>query len=255
MAQTEVKINEWLVEGAEIFKNHLGLLSVASLTALFFSVLTLGILAGPMTAGLIRIILAFYDRDERPPQIRDIFKGFSYFKPAFLFSCLWCLTIGLIYILQRFIPFSIIWQALSMILYLGVSIFLMFGLYIIVDRNQGFRAAAKESIKMVRSNAGAFLKFGAMVTVIGSIGVLFCVVGTIFTLPLALCILAVAYREVFSGIVTERAALVTDEKPPIEGLKHSGASEEIEPVVYEVTDQEIKEITRQETAPQKPKDG
>ena len=235
METREVKLNEWLVEGFEVFKNHLGLLLTAMLVVLILSLLTAGVLAGFLTVGLIRMVLALYDGD-RSPQIGDLFRQWPRFKPAFLYSFIWGLVImGPGYVL-RMTP--LLGQLLSLAYVALASSFLIFGLFLIADRDRGFGAASRESFEMVRSNLWPFMGFGVTVLVIGLIGAAFCGLGLIFTFPLSLCILGVAYREVYGGVDTGRAELVTDEKPPLEPI----GKPDDEPRVWSVTEEEMEEI-------------
>ena len=53
-----VKFGEWIEAGFSLYKENFVVLVLANLIAAILSAVTLGILAGPMFAGLIIIILA-----------------------------------------------------------------------------------------------------------------------------------------------------------------------------------------------------
>ena len=76
---------------------------------------------------------------------------------------------------------------------------LMFGPFLIVDRNMDFWAASKTSYHMVRTNFWPFLSVSAVAGVIGSIGALFFGIGIVITAPIQACIMAVAYETVFGA--------------------------------------------------------
>ena len=63
-----------------------------------------------------------------------------------------------------------------------------------------FWPASMESINIVKSNFWPFLGFAVVAAIIGSLGAIACGIGAIFTLPIQVCILAVAYRAVFNGV-------------------------------------------------------
>ena len=206
MEKTPVKINEWLVEGFHVYKENFGVLLAASALTVILSILTAGILAGPLMAGLALMALRLYDRTENEVTAGNIFQGFRYFLPAFLFFLIWGYGVGIASTLLNLIP--LLGQAGTLILAFGVFSLTMFGLFLIVDNKRAFWPASTGSIQVVLTNLWPFLGFGALTLVVGQIGIVLCGIGLIFTLPLQFCILAVAYREIFSGVVTETEAPV-----------------------------------------------
>ncbi|MBF0528187.1 MAG: hypothetical protein HQK55_02720 [Deltaproteobacteria bacterium] len=195
MEKVEVNIGGWIQGGISLYKENLPVLVLASLVAVGLSVVTGAILAGPMMAGLVYIALALYDQQTPKPQVGDVFKGFRYFLNSFLFVLVWGLGTTVASAILHVIP--IIGQLAGMILSLLVPAVLMFSLFLIVERDTPFWPASMESIAVVRTNFWPFVGFGVLLTIISSIGALAFGVGIIFTLPLALCINVVAYREVF----------------------------------------------------------
>ncbi len=73
----------------------------------------------------------------------------------------------------------------------------MFGLYLIVDKQMNFWPASQESIHTVKTNFWPFLGLSAVASVIGSIGAIAFGIGIVLTIPIQVCILAVAYQEIF----------------------------------------------------------
>ncbi|MEW6263596.1 MAG: hypothetical protein AB1641_11025 [Thermodesulfobacteriota bacterium] len=197
MNTTEVKFNEWLQEGFSLYKENFGLLVVAALVAVLLSAVTLGILLGPMMAGMAMITLALHDKKLPKPTVGDLFKGFGYFLNTFLFFLVWGL-IGLVCsMILNIIP--ILGQLASLALGLGLSALLMFAMFLIVEKGLGFWPASMESIQVVKGNLWPFLGFGALAAIIGGIGSILCGIGIILTLPLQFCMVTVAYRQVLGG--------------------------------------------------------
>lgn len=206
MEETPVKLNEWLVEGFHVYKEHFGVLLAASLLTVLLSILTAGILAGPLLAGMALMTLRLYDRAGNSVTAGNVFQGFRYFLPSFLFFLVWGFGVGLASVLLNLIP--MLGQLGTLILVFGVFSLTMFGLFLIVDDKRAFWPASMGSIQAVIANLWPFLGFGAITLVVGQIGTILCGIGLVLTLPLQFCILAVAYREVFSGVVTKPEAPV-----------------------------------------------
>ncbi|MBW1708606.1 MAG: hypothetical protein JRG97_03495 [Deltaproteobacteria bacterium] len=195
MDRAQVKFGEWIERGFSLYKENFGLLVLAALVALVVSLVTVGLLAGPMLAGLALITLALYDKKEPKPELRNIFRGFDYFLNAFLFILVWFLIILVISAVLNVVP--VIGQLASIVFSLAAQTLLMFGLYLIVDEQMGFWSASQESISMVRTNFWPFFGLFLVSEIIGSIGAIACGIGVIFTAPIQFCILTVAYRDVF----------------------------------------------------------
>jgi uncharacterized membrane protein len=211
MQQVEVKFGDWIQRGFDLYKDNIGILIVVGLIAVVLSSITLGVLAGPMFAGAILITLALHDRKEPKPEIGDLFKGFDFFLQSLLFVVVWVIVAAVgSFILGQ------IWclgWVLSMAYMLVLEALLMFGMFLIVDRKREFWPASIESIEAVKANFVPFLGLSVLAGLIAASGVILCVVGVAITLPIGLCILTVAYREVFGGGPTE-AAVATPVQPP-----------------------------------------
>jgi len=195
MQKVDVKIGTWIEEGFNLYKNNFGTLVLASVIALVLSTITIGILTGPMIAGLIIVALQFLRKEEPKPDAGKVFKGFNYFLNSFLFMVIW----GLAILIGSFILtlFPIIGQLLSLFFAYSAQAFLMFGLYLIVDKQMNFWPASLESIHTVKTNFWPFFGLSAIASVIGSIGAIAFGIGIILTIPIQVCILAVAYQEIF----------------------------------------------------------
>ena len=195
MKKVEVKFGEWFERGFELYKANFGILIFASLIVLILSVVTLGILAGPMLAGLLLITLGLFDKKEPRPEVGGIFKGFDYFLNSFLFVVVWGAAIFVASIILSLVP--CIGQIVSLCLVFAAQAVLMFGLFLIVDKQMAFWPATVGSFDKIKTNFWQFLGFSIVAGIIGSIGAIACGIGAAFTLPIQACILTSAYREVF----------------------------------------------------------
>lgn len=200
MVDVTDKFGEWIKEGFEIYKNNLGVLILSSLIAFILTGLTLGVLGGPMFAGLIGMVLRLRDGEQPPPVVGDVFKGFQNFLPSFLFVIVWGLGVLVGSMILSVIP--CLGQLLSICLAVAASGFLMFGLFLIVDRSMEFWPASMASIEKVKPTLFPYLGLAVVAGIIGQIGALACGIGAFATMPIYFCIIAVVYRDVFDNGVT-----------------------------------------------------
>ena len=200
METVEVKFGDWIQKGFDLFKSNAGVLIPALLVAYLLSAVTIGILAGPMWVGMILITFALIDKKEPKPTIGDVFKGFAYFLPSFLFMLLFGIAAMVVSLILMWIP--CIGMLLNMLLLIAASTAVMFTLFLIADRKLDFIPAIRESWAMVKKNFWQFLALNLVAAVIGSIGSVVCGIGAIITMPLYFTIMATAYRELFGPAAT-----------------------------------------------------
>ena len=196
MKQVMVNLGEWLEKGFRLYRANMLKLIPATFIALILSVTTVGILAGPMLSGLLLITLALLRRQHPEPEIFQIFKGFRFFVNGLVFVLGWSLVVSAGSLILLMIPG--VGQLVVLFFIYSAQAFLMFGPFLIVDRDMGFWAATLKSFNTVKGNFWSFLSVSAVAGVIGSIGCIFFGIGIIVTVPLQLCILTVAYEAVFT---------------------------------------------------------
>jgi uncharacterized membrane protein len=136
------------------------------------------------------------DRKEPKAQVGDLFKGFDYFLNSFLFVIVWGAGLGIISLILFFIPCVGVLAAIA--LFVAAQAFLMFAPFLIVDKRMDFWPASMESFNRVKTNFWPFLALALVAGIIGGIGEIACGIGIVLTLPIQACILAVAYREVYT---------------------------------------------------------
>jgi uncharacterized membrane protein len=191
------KFGDWIKEGFIIYKENLGVLILASLIAFLLIGVTLGILAGPMLAGLIMIVLRLRDKKQPPPTAGEVFQGFQYFLPSFLFCIVWGVILVAVCLILAFIPY--LGNFLLVCICIAAEVFLMFGLFLIVDQKMDFWSASMASIEKVKPAFLPFLGLALVAGILGQIGAVACGIGVIVTMPINYTILAVVYRDVFGG--------------------------------------------------------
>jgi len=197
MEKVEVRFGDWIEKGFNLYKNNFGILVLASLIALLISAASFGILAGPMIAGMIIITLGLHDRKDPRPEVGTLFRGFDYFLQSLLFFVVWGCAVLVFSFLLALVP--CIGQLAALFAVYAAQSFLMFGMFLIVERRLEFWAASQESFNVVKTNFWPFLGFTIVAGIIGSIGAIACGIGVVITVPIQACIITVAYREVFSA--------------------------------------------------------
>lgn len=197
MRNVQVKFGDWIEKGFMLYKENFRILVLAAVFALVIGTVTIGILAGPMTAGMALLILQLLDGKEPKPDAGMVFKGFQYFLNSFLFVVIWGMAALIGSFLVGMVP--VIGQLASVIFIYAAQAFLMFGIFLIVDQKMDFRPASMESIDTVKANFWPLFGLSAVAGIIGSFGAIAFGIGIVFTIPIQASILAVVYREVFAG--------------------------------------------------------
>ncbi len=196
----DVQFGKWIEDGFRLYKSNFTTLILAALVLIILSGLTLLVLLPPLTAGFILLTLRMLDGESPPPGFGDIFNGFSCFFNALLFMLIWGGIIMAGVVLVGWIP--VLGQLASLFFSYAVQTLLVFGMFLIADRQMGFWEASTTSMDIVKANFWPFLGLTIVASVIGGIGAIAFGIGVFLTLPINFCILAVAYRAVFANPVT-----------------------------------------------------
>jgi uncharacterized membrane protein len=177
---------QWVGAGWAIFKGDLGnfvlmtiivlaLTAVASTTIVGYAVV-----GGPLFAGLF---LAVRRRMlPGPSDWADVFQGFNRFLDAFLLCLLttiFCM-IGLIFCI---FPFFI------------VAAMYLFAYPFMVDRGLGFWEAMESSRKLIAKDLSTYVLFFILLCLLNFVGLMLAGVGLLFTIPVSVAAVAVAYNE------------------------------------------------------------
>ena len=190
MPLTKIDIGAELGKGWRLFQPNMGLLIVASLIATLVSAVTCGILSGPLMAGMFLVVRRLIKNDPVKPQAGDVFKGFDYFVQALILIVL-CLVVVF---LLAMIP------VIGQLAGLAVSAVMFWGIMFVTYQKLSAIDAFKKIFEYLKTGEFTLpLVFGIIVSVISSLGVIACVVGMFFTIPLGYCMMACCYETLFGG--------------------------------------------------------
>ena len=118
----------------------------------------------------------------------------SFFKPRY---------VGAVILASLIIGIAAAIGSLCFILGLVVSLFTLFALVALVDRNLSPIDAIKASIDITKANFGPVILTWLMVLVITFVGALVCGIGLIVAVPVAELFLVYAYRKLSGGQVAQ----------------------------------------------------
>ncbi|MBF0224719.1 MAG: hypothetical protein HQK76_04615 [Desulfobacterales bacterium] len=198
MTDKEIKfIGESVTQGFEIYKNNFFPLIIFSGIAWLLSLITMMALSGPLLGSLVIVTLFLTDNEKFDLSTETIFKGFRYFVDLFLFVLIWGVGVGFVVFLVRPLPLG--WL-ISLIISYSVNVLIMFGPFLIVDKNMKFWEASLLSIEKVKNKFQLFFMLYIFAFVLGLSGAILVLIGVFITTPLYFCILSVAYKRVFKKL-------------------------------------------------------
>jgi hypothetical protein len=227
MEKVNVKFSEWMDQGLALYKVNFGVLVVGTLLTFLIGAFTMGILAGPMYAGMALIVLRLV-RGEKV-EVGDVFKGFEYFLQTFLlFIVLSAVMFGVGLLLNAIFCVG---QILNLAISLLITSFVILATMLIVDQKLDFWPACMKVFEVIKRNPGPVLGFMAIAGAISLVGAMACFVGVFFTWPLALCMLAVAYQHIFAPeamTIDVQAEIVVEAAEPADESDLTDTGEETE---------------------------
>jgi hypothetical protein len=211
-----VQIERWFKQGFALYKESAGVLILSYLLFSLISLFTVGLLAGPLLAGLVTIGLRLHDRSEPRPQVGDLFKGFDYFKDAFLLALTLFAALLAAALLIGWIPVA---GNILLYAFTGLAgLVAWFAMALVVEKKMAFWPAIRSSFDRVKPEIWPFLAFAILALLAGSIGSLLCLVGAIFTMPLYVGVMTAAYRDTFAEAGAEAGTGPAAPPPPADAL-------------------------------------
>ena len=214
-----IKPIECFKEGWELIKKDYWILFAVSLVGGLIGGMSFYILLGAMICGVYYCFLQTIDG--KPVSFDGLWKGFSYFLPAFLVTILivvpMLVLFGVMYVPlimtavmgSKLSPeelMGLMFGALAVDFVLAVIMtcfhtLLMFAFPLIIDRNLGAWAAVTTSAKAVWRNLGGVAGLIGVGIVLSLFGIITCGVGMYFIMPIFVAGFAVAYRKIFPAVM------------------------------------------------------
>lgn len=215
---------ECIKEGWALIKDQYWLFFGITVVGLLIGGLVPVVLLGPMMVG---IFLCLQQRQRNQPvEFGFLFKGFDQFVPSLIVAVLKMIPIFIVLIpyyififammaamprgrpgpdesqafLFTYLGFEFLFLIVIMAVSILVEIFFMFAFPLVADRKMSGLDAVKLSIKAGRANMGGVLGLMLLNALFTIVGVLACIIGVYFYLPVAIASQAVAYRRVFPDI-------------------------------------------------------
>lgn len=203
MAEIQLDIGKEFGRGWNLFSANMSVLIVAALIGLILSVVSCGVLSGPMTAGLVLMVKRLKDNEAVKPQAGDIFKGFDYFVQSILFFLIFILCSIVLVSVLGWVP--VLGQLACFAIALFAGAMMLWGILYVVYEKMTAIDALKKLIQGIGSGSLIMpLVFGLLASLLWQAGALACVVGLIFTYPFSICCVVSAYETVSNaGAVPE----------------------------------------------------
>lgn len=204
MALAKVDIGSEFSRGWKLFKENMGLLVVAGLLAGLLTIVTCGLLSGPMTVGFFLVIQRLIKNDPVKPQAGDIFKGFDFFVQSLLLFII-LLALGF---LLGIIP--VVGQIVGFLL----GSLMMWGMMFVAYQKLSAMDALKKIYELAKTGDFTMpLVLGVIANLVAGLGVFACGVGALFTAPLAYCVMACCHQTLFADAAAP-APFQNSETPP-----------------------------------------
>jgi len=169
----------------ELFRREPVLFILASLVVTLVSVFSLGLIAGPVSAGYVEMVRR--GRRGEPLAMGLIFSRFDTFIP----SAVAFVILGIALVIGAFL---LVLPALL------VALFSAFTLHVITYENVGGIAAIQRSIAIVRENFIHVLALVLMIALAHAVGGIV-VFGVLLTAPLSLIALTIGYERLAGAVV------------------------------------------------------
>jgi uncharacterized membrane protein len=183
-----MELGKALQKSIDLYLKNFGLLFITGLVAAILSVVTIGILAGPLIGGFIIMILKL-ERGEKA-EFNEIFAHFDKFIPTLIIA-----IIGMIIsIVIGIIPFLGI--VLGFIVGPFINLVSALAIAFVVEKNIEPIDAIKRSYGFFMTNPGINWVYSLIIGILSGIGAIACGIGVIFTLPLSTVGMTIAYLEI-----------------------------------------------------------
>lgn len=220
-----IKPIECIKEGWALIKDQYWLFFGISLVGLLVGGVVPIVLLGPMMSGIF--LCLFQRQRNQPVEFGALFKGFDFFAQSLIVTVIKVIPIIILmvpyYVVMMAVMFTtmprnqaspdeasafvlsffgleVVFVVVMMVVSILIEIFFMFAFPLVVDRKLSGLDAVKLSFKAGKANFGGVLGLLLLNALLGMLGLLCCIVGVYFYLPVSFAAMSVAYRRVFPDI-------------------------------------------------------
>lgn len=176
-----------LQKSIDLYLNNFGIIFISTLVASILSVISFGILTGPLFGGLL--ILNLKILREQPAAFNEIFAHFDKFLPTLLL----CLASGICSFIAGNIP--VMGAFVGIVLSPFILIITAFAIITILEKNYTPFLAVKAGIAFFKTAPMIIWIYALITSILTAIGAILFGVGVLLTIPFATICTAVAYQE------------------------------------------------------------
>lgn len=182
-----MELGKALQKSIDLYLKNLGLLFITGLVVAILSIVTVGILAGPLIGGLIILILKLERGDK--PEFNEIFAHFDKFIPTLLITIVYMLISMIIGIIP------VIGLIVGIIAGPAINLIYAVAIAFAVEKNIEPLEAIKRGYSCFMTNPGLNWVYSLVIGVLSGVGAIACGIGVIFTIPLSTIGMTIAYQE------------------------------------------------------------
>jgi hypothetical protein len=189
---SHIALGDWLSGGWQIYKENAALMSLATVLGGLLSVASVGILAGPLLMGMLR--MAFKTMRGERPNMGDLFSWQGRFLQAFVTF----LIFALVHVGLTGLGGNSLHGLLSLVVTPLLTVMLGLTMSSILERGLDVARAINEAARVIFSkDAVMWWVTGLVFSAISFGGTIACGIGVFVTLPWMIAASAVAYRDIF----------------------------------------------------------
>ena len=175
----------------DVFMEDFGNFVVVGVLWLVVATFTCGILAPVAMAGAYLVAKRRLHGESIKPT--EIFDGFNYFLPVFLFS----IIVGIAgSALMMLFTITCVLTPFTPLVPVAIGVFYVFTVPFIVEQDMGFWEAMEASRKLVMADLGNYLPVGLIMIGLVLVGAMVVWVGQIFVVPYSVLFLVCAFEQV-----------------------------------------------------------
>lgn len=176
-----------LQKSIDLYLNNFGLIFLSTLMATILSLISFGILTGPLFGGLM--VLNLQMLRDKPAAFNEIFAHFDKFLPTLFL----CLASGICSFIAGKTP--VIGSFIGIILSPFILIVTSFAIITVIEKGATPVAAVKEGVTFFKTDPLIIWIFGLITSILSAIGAIIFGIGILLTIPFATVCMSVAYQE------------------------------------------------------------